>query len=112
MSSTFTEEYFFELLSRAIDTCQEIHNDSRTPLDVALLLTPVIRDLTAKKRELRKKQFNIAESDPDYKAATDALNVVVNTVKAKIIEHNKTMDFVTDATKALDAVIKLASLFV
>lgn len=112
MSSSYSEEYFFELLSRAIDTCQEIHNDSRTPLESAELLAPIIRELVAYKREIRKKEFNVAATNLEYKAATGSLKAIVTAVKADIIEHDKTMDFINDAAKSLAAVIKLAALFV
>ncbi len=108
MSGSFDEEIIFEKLSRAIDICQEIQNDSRTPLDDALALTPLIRELVKYKRMLREKAFTAAVVDKEYQRAIKQLKVLNQKVKAKVLAHKKTMEFVENTAEAVAAVVDLA----
>jgi hypothetical protein len=100
------QEIFFERLSKAITTCQEIHNDSRTPLSDALVLTEHIRTLHRCRQALRKEAFQTSGSQ--FEVAVSRLKEINDILKAEIIAHNKTMGFVTDAAMASAAVLDLA----
>lgn len=102
------QESLLESLSKAIDTCEEMHNDSRTPLDDALALTPDIRKLLEVKRTLRRQAFQADNVKNEYVSAMDALNVINRSVKAEILAHQKTMQFVNNAAAAAAAVLDLA----
>jgi len=102
------QESLLESLSKAIDTCQEIHNNSRTPLNDALALTPQIRKLVEAKRTLRRQAFRADDVKNEYSSAMDALNMINRTVKTDILAHQQTMQFVKSAAEAAAAVIDLA----
>ncbi len=102
------QESLLESLSKVIDTCQEMHNDSRTPLDDALALTPHIRKLVEVKRTLRRQAFQADDVNTEYSSAMEALNVINRSVKAEILAHQQTMQFVKSAAEAAAAVLDLA----
>lgn len=104
---SYEQEVIIESLSKAIDTCQEIHNDSRTPLDDALALTPFIRKLVEGKRTLRRQAFRETDVKNEYSQAIDALNEINRTVKANILAHRQTMEFVKNTADAAAAVLDL-----
>lgn len=106
----YEQEKVFELLSRTIDTCRELHEDSRTPIKEALELAEILRGLREQKRLLRTKGFNQAEVGAEYLAATSAMHKVVTTIKSEVLAHQRTMEFVNDAAAALSAVIGLVTL--
>ncbi len=102
------QEAFFERLSKAIETCQRIHNDSRTPLDDAIALVEPIRKLHRCRRALRKTAFQDSINDSKFSAATSSLEKINSTLKADIIAHNRTLRFVKDAATAASAVLDFA----
>ena len=108
MSNVSPEEVLFEKISRAIDICQEIHNDSRTPLEDAQALTPLIRNLLEYKRKLRASAFTAAGANTEYENAISALGLLNNAVKAEIIAHEQTMGFIKNTADAVTAVLDLA----
>jgi len=83
-----------QLSTRAIETCEAIHNDSRTPLDDALRLMDNIRLLHEYRRALRRTAFTQATASTEYGNALSKLTTLNNTIKARVIQHNKTMGFV------------------
>ncbi len=97
-----------ERVKRAITVMQDVHNDSRTPLDVAMKLFEPLRKLTDLRRELREAEFKLAANNPEYLAATSALNKVSSTVAAELAEHQDHMKFLADVAAAVDALIKVA----
>ena len=102
------QETFFERLSKAIETCQKIHNDSRTPLDDALALVEPIRTLHRCRQALRKAAFRASMNDSKFSAAIYSLEKINNTIKAEIMAHNSTLGFVKDAATASAAVLDFA----
>lgn len=108
MISVPKEETFFEFLAKAITLCQEIHNDSRTPLDDAMELTPLIRQLVSCKRELHRKAFAAAVSNDEYEKAVELLKELNAAVKADLLAHRQTMKFVRKTAETAAAVLELA----
>lgn len=102
------QETLFERLSKAIETCQRIHNDSRTPLDDALALVEPIRTLHRCRQALRKAGFQASVNDSKFSAATSSLEKINSTLKADIMAHNRTLGFVKDAATAAAAVLDFA----
>ena len=103
------EETLLENLKRAIETCQHIMNDSRTPLNDAIPLMTHIRTLVESRRALRAKAFRAAAAEPQYQAATAALKTINDTIKAEVMAHSRTLTFVRDAATAAAAVLDLAT---
>jgi hypothetical protein len=101
-------ELLLEHLSRAIATCEAMHNDSRTPLEQAVRLMDHIRNLHRIRRALRQKAFEAATASKEYAAAIEALKKVHESIKAQVIAHGQTMAFVNAVAQATTAVIDLA----
>lgn len=101
-------EELLERLSRAIQTCEAIHNDSRTPLDHALRLMDHIRTLHKFRRALRRTAFDQATASSEYANAIETLKVLNETIKTEVMAHKKTMDFVNSVAQAVSAVLDLA----
>ncbi len=101
-------EELLERLSRAIQTCEAIHNDSRTPLDHVLRLMDHIRNLHRFRRALRRTAFNQATASTEYGNAIETLKVLNETIKTEVMAHKKTMDFVNSVAQAASAVLDLA----
>lgn len=101
-------EMLLERVKRAITVIQEVHNDSRTPLDVAMALVDPLRQLTDLRRKLREAEFQIAANNPEYIAAAKALGVVTDKLAEEIAAHQEHMKFLADVAAAVDQVIKLA----
>lgn len=106
--SEFSEEELLERLSRAIETCQHIHNDSRTPIDDAMKLIEPIRTLVECRRVLRIKAFRAADSENKYLSAVTSLEKINNTIKAEVMARDKTLEFVENAATAAAAVLDFA----
>jgi len=101
-------EELLERLSRAIQTCEAIHNDSRTPLEHALRLMDHIRNLHRFRRALRHTAFNQATAPGEYVNAIETLKVLNETIKTDVMAHKKTMDFVNSVAQTASAVLDLA----
>ena len=101
-------EELLERLSRAIQTCEAIHNDSRTPLDHALRLMDHIRNLHRFRRALRRIGFSQATASMEYANAIETLKVLNETIKTEVMAHKRTMDFVNSVAQAVTAVLDLA----
>ena len=101
-------EELLERLSRAIQTCEAIHNDSRTPLDHALRIMDHIRNLHRLRRALRRKAFDQATASTEYVNAIETLKVLNETIKTEVMAHKNTMDFINSVAQAASAVIDLA----
>jgi hypothetical protein len=102
------EEAFFKFLVKVIALCQEIQNDSRTPLEDALALTPLIRQLVSSKRELHRKAFTAAAVNAEYENAAALLKELNAAVKAEVLAHKQTMEFIRKTADTAAAVLKLA----
>lgn len=113
MSETKTEsiqygrEECLERLTRAIQTCEAIHNDSRTPIEDALKLMDHIRTLHKFRRALRRTSFDESTASREFSAAIASLTVVNETLKAEIMAHKTTMEFVSSVAQASSAVLDL-----
>lgn len=114
MSETKTEsiqygrEECLERLTRAIQTCEAIHNDSRTPIEDALKLMDHIRTLHKFRRALRRTAFDESTASLEFSAAIASLTVVNETLKADVMAHKTTMEFVNSVAQASSAVLDLA----
>lgn len=71
-------------------------------------MTPNIRKLVEVKRTLRRQAFQLSDVKNEYSSAMSALDVINRTVKAEILAHQKTMQFVKNAAEAAAAVLNLA----
>lgn len=106
---TFDCEEFLERLTRAIQTCEAIHNDSRTPVADAVKLMDHIRLLHKLRRALRRAAFEEASGSEEFTAAMASLKEINEVIKADVMRHQKTMAFVNSVAQATAAVLDLAS---
>lgn len=107
-NNKYGREECLERLSRAIQTCQAIHNDSRTPVEDALRLMDHIRTLHKFRRVLRQTSFDEATASTEFSTAIASLKVVNEKLKAEVMAHKTTMDFVNSVAQATSAVLDLA----
>lgn len=107
-SNTQAKNMVLERLARAIDTCQAVHNDSKTPRDQAINLMDHIRALTDERRKLREAAFASAATKPEYAVAVAALKLVNDTMKSELATHQDLMKFIGNVAKAVTAVADLA----
>ena len=98
----------FTLLRQTIEHLQEIHDDSKTPLDIATAIYPKIQELTNKERDLRGKAFNSASVDSEYKKAVEKLDAVNNITKEQAQDHANKLKTIADISNAVTAVLDLA----
>lgn len=103
------EEILFEMLSRVIVLCQEMQNDSRTPIEDATALTPLIRKFVSCKRELHKKACAAAAVNAEHEKAVQMLKELNGTVKAEVLAHKHTMEFIKKTAETAAAVLDLAA---
>jgi hypothetical protein len=87
---------------------EEVHNDSRTPLEDAIALMTPLRKLYHCRDALRRHAFTSAAAKTEYTDALAKLKVVNETVKADLIAHNQTLQFVATVATAAAAVLDLA----
>jgi hypothetical protein len=102
------KEELLERISKCIETIQRIHNDSRTPLEDARNLVIPLRELDRCRDDLRRSVFSADSNSEKFNKAVAGLEKINNTLKADIIAHQRTMEFVGNVADTTSAVLELA----